>query len=108
MTFAENKKLHGKGCQITRGAKRLEEIYSNLCICKLFIQAPNAYIADYNIIKNLRCDCVYIPICDGDKLSFLISKEEKLADQELGIEDNPCPDNWYSNKVTYNVKQGLT
>ena len=45
-------------------------------------------------------DIVNVPIGDGDKLSFLISKEKQFTDQKLWIEDNPCPDYGHSNKKT--------
>ena len=39
-----------------------------------------------------------IPICDGDEFAFFIRKENQLAEQQLTIDNDRCPNWWYTVK----------
>ena len=39
-----------------------------------------------------------IPICDGDEFAFSIRKENQLAEEQLSVDNNCCPNWWYTVK----------
>ena len=39
-----------------------------------------------------------IPVCDGDEFAFFIREENQFAEQQLTIDNDCCPNWWYTVK----------